>query len=87
MVKKVEIIDIVRKDVPIYYRRIFTATAILSLMGQRLQRRIEFTIETKPTGAKDVAVNLIETLDYPLIPILRELKEIINELDKTGALP
>jgi len=83
----VEITDIVRKDVPIYYRRIFTANAVFSLMGETLQRRIEFTIETKPTGTKDVSVNILETLDYPLVPILRELRETISALDKSGGLP
>jgi hypothetical protein len=85
--KVVGVRDIVRKDLPIYYRRLFTATAVIDILNQQLERRIEFAIETKPTGAREVTVNLLDNLEYPLVPILRELKDYIVGLDRSGALP
>ncbi|OHE63822.1 MAG: hypothetical protein A2Z99_06045 [Treponema sp. GWB1_62_6] len=85
--KVVAVKDITRKDVPIYYRRVFTATAVLEILNEHLTRNIEFIIETKPTGAREVTVNLLELLEYPLVPVLRELRESITAMDKNGALP
>ncbi len=82
-----EIKDVVRKDVPIYYRRLFTGTAVIELLGDRLDRRIEFSIETKPTGAKETTVNLLDDVEYPLIPLVRGLKELVAGMDASGALP
>lgn len=85
--KVVSVKDIVRKDVPIYYRRLFSGTAVFDIMEEHLERRIEFTIETTPMGTNQVSVNLAETLEYPLVPVLRELRDFITALDKKGALP
>ena len=85
--KVVSIKDILRKDVPIYYRRLFTATAVLDILNEHLSRKIEFTIETGPTGTRAVTVTLLEHLEYPLVPVLRELRESIVILDKNGTLP
>jgi hypothetical protein len=85
--KVIDVKDIVRKDVPIYYRRLFTGIAVLDVLNERLERRIEFAIETKPTGASEIAVNVVDSLEYPLVPVLRELRDKVAALDKTGALP
>jgi len=85
--KVLEIKDIVRKDVPIYYRRLFTGTAVLEILDKVLDRRIEFTIETKPTGARETTVSMIDSLDYPLVPVIKDLKDFISGLDRSGALP
>jgi hypothetical protein len=83
----VSIKDIVRKDVPIYYRRLFSGLAVLKLMDKTLERKIDFSIETKPTGSKDVSITLMEPVDYPLLPLITELKRHINNLDTSGGLP
>jgi hypothetical protein len=79
--------NIIRKDVPIYYRRLFSGIAEMELWDKPIERAIDFTIETKPTGQKQIAVTIVETVDYPLIPIMRELKKYINDLDENGGLP
>ena len=85
--KILEIKEIVRKDVPIYYRRVFTGVAVMDILGQQLDKRIEFAIETRPTGAKDVSVSMVDTVDYPLVTLQKELRTAIVELDKAGKLP
>jgi hypothetical protein len=79
--------DIVRKDVPIYYRRLYTGVAVLELTKNPADYRIDFAIEQKPTGIKDIAVTFIDKVDYPLLPLTKELKSYIDNLDTNGILP
>lgn len=79
--------DIIRKENFIYYRRGFTANALIELPGHQGVSQIEFTIETEPTGRKDIRVHLIDSIDYPLLPIVKQLKEYILGLDHEGRLP
>lgn len=85
--KVVSLKDITRKDVPIYYRRLFHAVAELEFLNQTFEKKVEFTIETKPTGMKETAVNLLEPVDYPLIPVIQSLREFVRDLDTRGVLP
>jgi hypothetical protein len=82
-----QIKGIVRKDVPIYYRRLFAGTLEIELLGKNLERNIEFTIETMPTGLNNVSVTIAEPLDYPLVPLMKDLKKFISDLDENGGLP
>jgi len=79
--------DIVRKDFPIYYRRLYTGVASLELNTIVADHRIDFSIEHKPTGEKVVAVSFIKQIDYPLVPLIKELKAYIDTMDSNGGLP
>ena len=80
--------DIIRKDVPIYYRMFFSGCASLELLNASLvERQIDFSIEIKPTGVKEILVTLADPVDYPLIPLIKALKTAIDDLDKNGKLP
>jgi hypothetical protein len=83
----VEIKEIERKDVPIYYRRVYEGMAAVEAAGKMSDIRIAWTIETSPLGIKETAVKMIDTIDYPLIPLLKELKKKIEYLDSEGKLP
>ena len=85
--KITEIKDIVRKDVPIYYRRLYSGTAVMELISKRVEVPLDFQIEHKPTGQKDIAITLSEKIDYPLVPLQKELKKFISDLDSAGKLP
>jgi hypothetical protein len=85
--KILSITQIERKDVPIYYRRLFTGIVTLELMGRQVERPFDFSIETKPTGLKEISVTFAESVDYPLIPLTNELKKFIDKLDRSGGLP
>lgn len=77
----------IRKDVPIYYRRLYTGVAVIELNEKPVDFRIDFSIETKPTGHKEITVNFIDAIDYPLIPVNKELKQYIADTDNAGGLP
>jgi hypothetical protein len=79
--------DIVRKDVPIYYRLLYTGVAVLELTKKQAEYRIDFSIEIKPTGQKEIIVTFLDDLEFPLIPISKELKNQINTLHTNGLLP
>jgi len=85
--KVVSIKDMIRKDVPIYYRKLYTGVAVVEINKGPADYRIDFTIEYKPTGNKDVTINFLDTIDYPLVPVNRELKKMIAEMDSSGVLP
>jgi hypothetical protein len=85
--KILEIKNIVRKDVPIYYRRFYSGTVVLELVKQSLEAPVEFQIEHTPTGQTKTSVTLPKKLDYPLIPLVKELKKFISALDSEGKLP
>ena len=79
--------DTIRKDVPIYYRNLYTGVAVIELAKGPQNFRIDFAIEFKPTGQKEVTVSFIEEVDYPLVPIIKELKKYIYEQESAGGLP
>jgi hypothetical protein len=79
--------DIVRKDVPIYYRMLYTGVAVLELAKDPVEYRIDFSIEIKPTGQKEIVVTFLDDLDYPLVPVIKELKKYIDDMDSGGGLP
>jgi hypothetical protein len=85
--KILDIKEIIRKDVPIYYRRLFSGVAVIELVNKPAEYRIDFSIETKPTGQKEISVTLADLVDYPLVPLLKELKQFVNKLDGDGGLP
>ncbi|MDR3172599.1 MAG: hypothetical protein LBU17_13435 [Treponema sp.] len=85
--KILEIKELIRKDVPIYYRRLFSGIVIMELLDKPVERHIDFSIETKPTGQKEILITIAEPLDYPLVPILRALKTFIDTIDERGELP
>jgi len=78
--------DIVKKDIPIYYRLLYTGVAVIELK-ETADYRIDFCIEIKPTGKKDITVSFLDEVDYPLLPVLKELKALIETMHANGALP
>ncbi|MDR2865489.1 MAG: hypothetical protein LBV68_07775 [Spirochaetaceae bacterium] len=82
-----DIKNIERKDVPIYYRRVYSGIAAIEVAGKEQKLCINWTIETSPWGTKELSVTISDKIDYPLIPLIRELKAKIGRLDEEGKLP
>jgi len=85
--KIVEIKDLTRKEFPIYYRRFYSGVAVMELVSKPFECPLDFQIEHKPTGQTEIALTLGQKVDYPLVPLQRELKKFINTLDSDGKLP
>jgi len=85
--KVIAIKDIIRKDVPIYYRLLYTGVATIELTKGAGNYRIDFTVEIKPTGLKEITVTFLDSLEYPLLPVIKELKVIIDHMHSNDLLP
>jgi hypothetical protein len=83
----VEIKDCVRKDVPIYYRREFSGVAVIEAAGKKQDIHVDWTIESSPLGTSEISVSILQPVDYPLVPLIKELKNAIEALDHKGQLP
>jgi hypothetical protein len=79
--------NLIRKDVPIYYRRIYSGTLVIELIKNSTESHIDFTVETKPTGVNEIIINTMDSVDYPLLPLTKEIKKFLTILDETGGLP
>jgi len=85
--KIITIKDMIRKDVPIYYRNLYTGVAVIDMTRGIKEFRIDFSIEHKPTGQKEIGLSFIDKVDYPLIPLNKEVKQFIENLEAAGGLP
>ena len=85
--KIIAIKDIVRKDVPIYYRLLYTGVAVIELTKDPEDFRIDFSVEIKPTGQKEITVTFLDDIDYPLVPVCKELKKLIGDMHTNEMLP
>ena len=83
----IEIKNIVRKELPIYYRRLYTGIVVMKLVNNAVEIALDFQIEHKPTGELEINLTMAEKVDYPLVPLQKELKKFISDLDSSGKLP
>ncbi|MFO7849061.1 MAG: hypothetical protein R6V67_03785 [Spirochaetia bacterium] len=86
--KILEIHNIEKKDVPLYYRNEYTGKAVLEYGPHKVpeEKTVEFVLERSATGDVDIKARFLDQLNYPLLPALKVLKKHILELDKKGKL-
>ena len=82
-----EIKNLYREETGLYYRRNFTGLAVIELPIKTIEVPLDFIIEVGPLGNRDFDIELKEKIDYPLLPVMKKLKEYIELLDKAGKLP
>ena len=85
--KVVELANLKREDVQIFYIRKYAATAVLDLTARTANVDIEFSIEMNSFGNKEFSLSIKNPIDYPLIPIRKSLLEYITNLEQEGKLP
>ena len=83
----VELANLQREDVQIFYIRKYAATAVLDLTARTANVDIEFSIEMNSFGNKEFSLSIKSPIDYPLIPIRKSLLEYITNLEQEGKLP
>ncbi len=84
--KVINLTNLRKKDSPLLYRREFSADAIFELMEQQTSKPVEFVLEHKATGGIDIKVTITEDIDYPVLPVVSNLKQFILEMHRRGAL-
>ena len=71
----------------VHYIKIYKASAILMDKKAILSRyNIEFSLEYKPLEGPSIKVKFKEHPHFPLISIMKEVKNKIIELEKAGKL-
>jgi len=85
--KIIGIKNVKRKGTPIYYRLVYSGVAEIELVTGTADYRIDFVIETKPTGESAVSVSIQDDIHYPLLPVIHRLKETVGEMHSNGELP
>jgi hypothetical protein len=78
--------DIVKKDMAIDYRRVYTATAVLDMAGATVEKKIEMALEHTPLGEVGIKVTMLEDVDYPLIPVLKKITDKARVLQREGTI-
>jgi len=79
--------EISKKDTLIYYRNEYSGTASFALIAdKKASVRFQSTVEIKPTGERDIYLELLDSVDYPVIPIIKSLKAEILNIDRSGIL-
>ncbi|HOX31898.1 MAG TPA: hypothetical protein PLB91_06170 [Spirochaetales bacterium] len=53
----------------------------------RAEAAISFTLEQKPLGPPDISLRVLDPVDWPLLPVVRVLREYVAALDREGKLP
>lgn len=84
--KVLEIKNLVKKDIPLHYRNEYSGTFVVKGIHGKDDLDTEFILERDAIGNIDISVQLLSKPDYPILPVIRELKKYILELDKTGML-
>ncbi len=79
--------QIVKKDIPLQYRNEYSAVGDIELSpGERSRIPIVFSVEMEPSGNLKINVKVLERISYPLLPVIRALKEEIKQLQHEGKL-
>ena len=86
--KVLEIRNIEKKDIPLHYRNEYSGNAVLEYGPHKVpeEKPVEFVLEKSASGEVEVRVQLLEQINYPLLPAIRLLKSHILELDREGKL-
>ncbi len=85
--KLIEIKDIQPEEGAVYYRQKYHATAVFEdNRHHEVDVSILCIVETNPLGQKKITVNFLGDIQYPLIPLLRQLKVMVQEMHNDGRL-
>ena len=77
-----------RQDGCFYYLKRYTAKAVIEIPAQTVSFPLSFSIETGPLGNKTIEVDgLPSDFNYPVFPVVKSLKEFIQNLSVQGNLP
>ncbi len=84
--KVVELRELNRRNIAIHYIKEFTAIAVLQSKDTQTEAEIAFVLESKAVGPPEVSVRVLNPVDWPLLPVVRALRDHILELETSGRL-
>ncbi|MDC7224032.1 MAG: hypothetical protein PQJ60_09850 [Spirochaetales bacterium] len=85
--KNIDNIELQKSDVPLYYIKKYYGDACFEEEGKNPSVvPISFIIEMEPTGQKKINIKIKGEIHYPLLPVIKMLKDEIKILDEKGKL-
>ncbi|MDA3851273.1 MAG: hypothetical protein PF447_08350 [Spirochaetaceae bacterium] len=89
--KLLSIEQIIQKhqDVPIYYRKEYSAHALFERMvhhHEQVELNFEFGIEMEPSGQKKIDIKILDEVDYPIMPLIHSLKKEVKQQYEEGKI-
>jgi|WetSurMetagenome_2_1015567.scaffolds.fasta_scaffold308664_3 hypothetical protein len=85
--KVLEIKNMFREDGCLYYLRKFKGDAVMQSAITMFETPIVFSIEYSPLGTRIIKVDLLQPINYPIIPVKKALQDYILIKDTEGKLP
>jgi hypothetical protein len=85
--KVVELRELCRRESPVHYIKELTAVAVLEWNGRQTESEVSITLEHKPIGSPDVHVHLLDSIDWPALPVIHAIKDHVIQLERDGRLP
>lgn len=80
--------NVERIESAVHYLRKFRGQAILSYLHVESDaRKVEFEVEHQPLGGITIRVRFLENVDYPLVPLIRLVREEVERMEKARQLP
>jgi hypothetical protein len=84
--KVVELREIRRRETHLHYIREFTAVAVLESNAAKCVKNVSFTVEHKALGPPDINVRVLDSVDWPLLPVVRAIRTHLYDLERKGNL-
>jgi hypothetical protein len=85
--KVVELRELCRRESPVHYIKELTAVAVIEWNERVSESDISITLEHKPLGPPDVHVHLLESVEWPALPVIHAIRDYVVDLERTGRLP
>ncbi|MCL2094190.1 MAG: hypothetical protein FWH12_08365 [Treponema sp.] len=57
------------------------------MVKNSIEVALDFQIEHKPTGQTEISITSLGDIDYPKVPLHKEIKSFIEILESNGKLP
>jgi hypothetical protein len=72
----------------IFYMQKYKAICAIEIQTKHFNFPLQFSIETGPLGNKIINIeDFSQQIDYPVLPVTKQLKEMITNMYKEGNLP
>ncbi len=85
--KVVELRELYRRESPVPYIKELTAVAVLEWNERQSESDVAITLEHRPMGPPEVRVHLLDTVEWPTLPVIHAIRDYVTEMEKTGRLP
>jgi hypothetical protein len=83
----VELRELCRRESPVHYIKELTAVAVIEWNERISESDISITLEHKPLGSPDVHVHLLESVEWPVLPVIHAIRDYVVDLERRGKLP